>query len=257
MTFKINVINKIMNLKRLVNNRLFAICIVMIIATGCAHDKRSSCFEAFGGSILWNKYFTFKFDDNFKQNGSPKCTRNENFALFSLGIGILDEKIKYQDGNSAVMLFSLNSFAEKLSAEQINYAVNSPSKKYLSEVKNLDKNDPRFSYIDSKIGHLVEDKDKICRVFMTSVKDRKARNIPSNQQYVIQNDLYKTCFLKNYNQVVTLTSSYRIIPSLEKIFWQQDVIDKLNLVSLNIIMNDGRPLASIFNIKQQEIFNLK
>jgi|LauGreSBDMM110SN_4_FD.fasta_scaffold21824_2 hypothetical protein len=240
-------------------NRLFAALILMIV-TGCVHNK-DSCFEAFGGSILWNRYLTVKFDNKFKQLkqvGSTKCTRNENFLSFSVGTYVSDERIKLEDGNSAVIHLSLTSFTNKLKSDQIGDVVSSFSRRSFLEVNSLvDQNNTRFSRVYSKIGPLTEDKDKVCRIVTTSVKDYKAKNIPPSEQYLLQNDIHKTCFFKTYNQVVAVSASYRIKPNLERVFWPHDAIENLNLMLLNALMNDGKPLGNLIKVEEGEINNLK
>lgn len=241
--------------KREINIRMVISIILIINIAGCSHNK-NNCFEAFGGSILWNKYLTIKFDDKFKQNRPPSCTKNEKFASFLVGFRVFDERLKLEEGNSAVMQFNLVSFADKLITDQIDDVVNSFSKKQLSEVQNIGKDNTRFSRVYSKIGHITKDKDKICRIVVTSVKDFKAKNMPPDHQYLLQNDIYKTCFLKNYDQVIVLSVSYRVTPDLAKVFWPQDAIENLNLESLNVIMNNGKSLGHIIRTETQEIYNL-
>lgn len=239
--------------------RLF-VAIILILATGCVHDG-NSCFEAFGGSILWNKYLTVKFDNKFKQlkqSGSTSCTRNENFLSFSVGIDVLDEKVKREDGNSKIIYLILTSFTNKLNSNQIVDVVSSFSKKTFLEVSSLvGQDNSRFSGVYSKIGPLTEDKDKVCRIVVTSVKDFKAKNVQLGEKFLLQNDIHKTCFFKSYNQVVSVSVSYRIKPDLEMVFWPHDAIENLNLMLLNILMNNGKPLENLIKVNEVEINNLK
>jgi hypothetical protein len=258
---KINFTNKmkeiITNIIRQKINTKLVMTLILVILTGCIH-KKESCFEAFGGSIIWNRYLTIKFDNKFKQIIPSSCINNENFSLFSVNIGILDERIKREDGNTAIMQFSIIPFVKKLDSNQINNAVNYFSRNSFLEVDSInDKNNSRFLRVYSKIGLLTNDKYKVCRIVTTSVKDQKAKNIPLVEKYLLQNDIHKICFLKNYNQILVSSISYRIKPDLERFFWPHDAIDNLNKISLNILMNDGKPLATFMKIEEKEINNIK
>ena len=231
--------------------------ISIITITGCTHNNQNDCFESFGGHIVWNKNFSIKFDNKFKKARYPTCTKNKNLISFLLGISVNDKAIKREEGNSSVIEFNLTSFEEKLNSNQVNNTVNSFSNKYFLEVKSLSKNNARFSQRYSKTSGLIRQKGTVCRNVMTSVKDYKASNTPANQDYLLQNDFYKTCFLEDYNQIVVLSISYRITPDLEKRFWPQDFINKLNLFSQNVVMNDGKSLANLIKVNKKEILNLK
>lgn len=258
---KINFENKMKEmithiLRQKINTKLF-MTIILLILTGCV-NKKQSCFEQFGGSIIWNRYLTIKFDNKFKQIIPSSCTNNENFSLSSVNIGILDERIKREDGNTAIMQFNLISFVKKLNSNEINDAVNYFSRKSFLEVDSLnDKNNSRFLRVYSKIGLLTNDKYKACKIVTTSVKDQKAKNMPLGEKYLLQNDIHKICFFKNYNQIVIASISYRIKPDLERFFWPHDATENLNKISLNILMNDGKPLANFMKIEEKEINNLQ
>ena len=229
---------------------------ILTIISGCTH-KRESCFKAFGGSILWNKYLTIKFDNRFKQIIHPSCIKDGDLSLFSIGFGISDKEIKRDEGNTALIHFTLIPFTQKQDSQEIDDMINYLAKKYLSEAKDMGKDNSRFSYIYSKTGPITKDKDKICKIVVASIKDNEAENIPLGEKYLLQNDIFKTCFLKKYNQIITFATSYRITPGLEKNFWLNNAVENLNLASLNIIMNDGKSLAQITKNTQQEIIDLK
>jgi hypothetical protein len=246
---------KLTNLIKIISSK-FSILLIFAIIAGCQH-KQSYCFEAFGNSILWNKLATVKFDNNFSQNNSPICLSNNNFSSTSFAVNILDSSIKWNEGNSVVINTTLTSFSKKLSPDEINDSIDHFSNKFLSEANNANKNNKRFTLKHSKLSKFYNDKVKKCKTVTLSAKDYGAANLPPDQEYLLQNDVYKTCFLKNYNQVITLAISYRITQDKENTLWPEDPAYRINLMTKNIILNDGVSVYELIKFNDKEITNLK
>jgi hypothetical protein len=182
---------------------------------------------------------------------------NNNFSSTSFAVNILDDSIKWSEGNSAVINTTLTSFSKKLSPDEINDSVNHFSNKYLSEVNTSYKNNERFSLNHSKLSKFYNDEMTKCKTVISSAKDYEAPNLPSDQEYLLQNNIYKTCFLKKHNQVITLAISYRTTPDKENTLWPQDAIYRINLMTKNIILNDGMLVYDLIKFNNKEITNLK
>lgn len=229
---------------------------LIILINACTPTK-NRCFDTFGSHIYWNPYFAVKFDNKFKGSKPMFCEKyGDGNSLFTVTARILDEKIRVIDGNTAGIMFSTINFVDTRNNEKINALIDMFSKEFIFKVNNINNN--RFEKIYAKNSKTVfsNNNSVLCRIVATSVKDYKATNIPKNKDYLIQNDIYKICFLKDYNQFMILTISYRIVPELEKMFWIDDVVKNLNHFSLNIIMKDGKRLYDVIAINKSEIVNL-
>ena len=230
---------------------------MFIFLMGCTNIHKEKCFKNFGSHIFWNQYFTFKFDNKFKQRTSLSCFMDEiGNKQFFINAVIIDENIKIKDGNSAGIMLSITNFENILNKNEIMDIISIITNKNINEYENIEKNNNRFQKRYFKITDVFDSNNSTCRIMVGSIKDYEAINKPKNEEFLLQNDIYTICYLNDYNQLVYLGMSYRMIPQLEKSLWLQDAINNLSLFYHNISTKDGKKMSDILKIEENEIKKL-
>ncbi|MBR2140784.1 MAG: hypothetical protein IJ853_00300 [Rickettsiales bacterium] len=237
--------------------KLFSVIVLLFCLSGCVTYNDNGCFKQFGSSTLKDEYLTIKLDKKLKRIKIPNCKYdNEGNKYFAITVGVNDKEIQRKEGNTVLINMTSIFPADKIDEKEIIDLINNVSKD-LIDVKNT-----RFKKEYTKESDLIHKGNKICKIFSASVRDYEATNKPKEQDYLLQNDLHEMCFIKQYNQIMSLGISFRMTKKSMETFWNIDILRNLmGTFSSNITMNDDKKnLDTILedNYKEiEKILNIK
>lgn len=144
---------------------------------------------------------------------NSQCYNEKDFKTFSATFGIDNKTYDAKEGNTIISQTFLVLPSKKITISEAKDFINLVEKKLVNDV-NLMKRNTRFSPISQSASNFIDSKEKICKIFTGSVKDYKAANAPAKLNYLVQTDLYKVCYMKNYNLILDFAISYRVTPEI-------------------------------------------
>ena len=174
----------------------------------CIKKEGENRYSAFG--IEFNK----KSDVIYIMEDDSYCLEHMgvNFFIGMFKVNILDKtKDNYENGNSTFLQLTISDFKnlekEHKTNQELKNLVQASINKRIIEMEN--NNDPRFSNIKNKLEELVHGKTAICQELFQSGQDSKAANLPKSEEYLVMNNLYKSCVIPGSEIFIDMTISVR------------------------------------------------
>lgn len=117
----------------------------------------------------------------------------------------------YKIGNSAFFQLTILDFKDiekkYKTNQELKKLVKASINKRVLEMKNKD--DSRYSNTVNKLGEFNYGKAIICQGLFQSVQDYKAANLPKSEDYLVMNNLYKSCTIPQSEIFIDMSISVR------------------------------------------------